>query len=84
MMMIQAEKDGLQEEEVAVGTIFNVFSYDGVWVSHGTYHLPNPEQIRNGYATDAGSWHLLYRVTSDTKNIFLTVCMIAALPKMTI
>ena len=30
----------------AVGTAFNVFSFDAVWVEHRTHHLPNAEQIR--------------------------------------
>ncbi len=40
------------EDTAAVGTTFNVFSYDAVLTENWTYHLPNAEQKR--YATDVG------------------------------
>ncbi len=37
---------GLASDMAAVGTTFNVLSYDAVWAEHRTHHFPNTEKIR--------------------------------------
>ncbi len=58
----------------AVGSTFNVVSYDAVWAEHRIHHLPNAEQIRYVLRHGRGFALCLQQQNEETeKNIFCQI-----------